>query len=465
MINKIKPDMSKKEKIEIFKELADSIRNNITARKRPLIVEFSGLPKAGKTTVVNSLALFLRRNKIPTAIITERATICPIKSKEHPDFNIWTSCSSLINMLDFKQNDKYHVIIIDRGIFDTLIWLSILNKRGKLNAEDLDVFRKFLTLDRWVKTIDLVICMKTSVEKALEREFKDLLTDIDGSIMNDEFLNQFLTVMDDTVDEYKDLFHNFTYMDTTETDTLTGVGNVISKVITCLEELSNEQLITIPRDAYTDKINILGYSGDRSNLAALERVIKQNKIVKRRSEAEESQDVIQLVVCTVITYKNLIAIITKKEIGDKRLHDKKTIWAGGHFQHDDADEYPELTVLKSMKNCLRRELAEEFELDYDSEPTPIWRGLVYDNTHHNSVKHLGVVFQVDIKDEIMMKSLNNRLFSELSGQGNFIEFVELKQETFNNDKMKLEPWSVDILKAHFDIDSLKVDDSVQTFLF
>ena len=127
-------------KIEYYKNLAKIIRTNIFSRKRPLIVEFTGLPKSGKTTVVNSLSLFLRRNDIPNIIVTERASVCPIKNKHHPDFNIWTACTSLVNILNYKQTNQYYVIIVDRGIFDALVWLNLLNKKGKLNDQDLSIF-------------------------------------------------------------------------------------------------------------------------------------------------------------------------------------------------------------------------------------------------------------------------------------------------------------------------------------
>jgi len=428
-------------------------------------VEFSGLPKAGKTTVVNSLALFLRRNKIPTVIVTERATVCPIKKKEHPDFNIWTGCTSLINMLNYKQRDDYFVIIIDRGIFDTLIWLNLLNKRGKLNENDLKVFSDFFLLDRWKLKIDLVICMKATVEKALEREFKDLLTDIPGTIMSEGFLTEFLEVMDFTIEKYRDQFNKLMVMDTSETKTLEGVENVISEVIKSLEILSNEELLTIPKKEFNEKLDFIGFESERSKFQILERIIMKNKKIVRRKDAEISDELVQIIVCSVFTYKNQIAIITKKEIGDKRLHNKKMIWAGGHLQFNDIDDYPELTLLKSMKNCLRRELEEEFEIDYDSEPTPLWKGIVFDNTHHKSLRHLGVVFQIDIKDEFMMRSLNNRTFKELSGQGNHIEFVDLTQKYFNNKEIMLEPWSNYILKNLFGIESQITEDSDQMVIF
>lgn len=455
----------KQKKIEYYKSLANTIRLNITSRKRPLIVEFSGLPKSGKTTVVNSLALFLRRNQIPTVIITERATVCPIKNKEHPDFNIWTGCTSLINMLNYKQRDDNYVIIIDRGIFDTLIWLNLLNQSGKLNDNDLKIFEDFFLLDRWRSKIDLVISMKTSIEKALEREFKDLLTDIEGSIMNKPFLTKFLSVMDFTIEKYGKQFNKLIEMDTSDTQTLEGVEKVISEVIQCLEILSNEELITIPIEHFKGKLDNVGFESDRVKLQVLERIIKKNQKIVRRKDAEDDINLIQVIVCAIFSYKGKIALITKKEIGDKRLHNKRMIWAGGHLQFIDADEYPELTILKSMKNCLKRELEEEFEIDYDSDITSNWKGIVYDNTHPRSLRHIGVVFQLEIKDEFMMRSLDKKLFKELSGQGNFIEFVDLTQEYFLENKIELEPWSVDILNSLYGIKTKTPKDSAQMVIF
>ncbi|NLT50787.1 MAG: hypothetical protein GXX85_07735 [Ignavibacteria bacterium] len=455
----------KKEKIEHYKRLAQTIKANITSRKRPLIVEFSGLPKSGKTTVVNSLALFLRRNEIPTIIITERATVCPIKNKEHPDFNIWTGCTSLINMLNYKQRDDYFVIIIDRGIFDTLIWLNLLNQSGKLNDNDLKTFENFFLLERWRTKVDLVICMKTSIEKSLEREFKDLLTDIEGSIMNKPFLTKFLEVMEYAVNTYKTKFKKLIEIDTSDMSTIVGVEKVISEVIQSLEILSNEELITIPKEHFKDKLDNIGFEKDRNKFQTLERIIKKHQKIVRRKDAEEDIGLVQIIVCAILTYKNKIAIVTKNEIGNRRLHNKKMIWAGGHLQFNDADEYPELTILKSMKNCLKRELQEEFEMDYDTDITSNWKGIVYDNTHPKSLLHLGVVFQIDIKDEFMMRTLDKKNFRELSGQGNYIEFVDLDQKYFRENNVELEPWSVDILSSLFNITTKITKDSSQMVIF
>ncbi len=64
-------------------------------QRRPIVIEFCGSPKAGKTSCINSLNIFLKRNGFKTAILSEHASFSPISDKYNPVFNVWT-CSSAI---------------------------------------------------------------------------------------------------------------------------------------------------------------------------------------------------------------------------------------------------------------------------------------------------------------------------------------------------------------------------------
>ena len=82
---------------------AENILHSLALRnaRRPLIVEFAGSPKAGKTTAINIVSLFLRRNGFTVEIFPERASISPlIRKKGHPDFNVWVSCGSLQGLIE-----------------------------------------------------------------------------------------------------------------------------------------------------------------------------------------------------------------------------------------------------------------------------------------------------------------------------------------------------------------------------
>ncbi len=101
--------------------------------KRPLIVEFSGLPKAGKTRTISILELFLKRNGFKVDVFIERASIAPIRTKGHLNFNTWVSCASLQGMLEALSKPELDVFILDRGVFDALVWTHWLAQTGKNN--------------------------------------------------------------------------------------------------------------------------------------------------------------------------------------------------------------------------------------------------------------------------------------------------------------------------------------------
>ncbi len=454
----------KKEKINTYKKFAEIIKNNLYQKKRPLIVEFAGLPKSGKTTVVNSLALFLRRNDIPCIVVKERASVCPINNKQHPDFNLWTSLTTLTNILNYKHSDKYFVIIVDRGIFDALVWLNLLNKIDKLNDSDLEQIEKFFLMKRWMKMIDLVISMKADVKIALDREFKDLLTDKGGRIMNHDFLTKLLEELENSTDKYKNYFKEIITMDTSSTNTIEGVEKVVSKVLERLESLSDEELVLIPKESYDKRINLIGFSEERKHFKTLERIVKNEFSLIKRSIAENETEYIQLISCVILKHKNKIAVFTKIEDSEKkRLHNKQMIWVGGHLQCDDVDELKNLTLNQSLINCLKRELDEELQLEITKRPT--YKGLVYSTTHPKSIIHLGIVYEYEINDDFLVKSLDQKTIIERTGKGSYVEFISLNQETISSYTNKIEPWSVAILKSLYGIKIPANKSESQLFMF
>ena len=63
--------------------------------RKPLVIEFAGVPKAGKTSTLNQVHGFLKRCGFRTEVVVERASVCPIRDKKHANFNIWTLASRL----------------------------------------------------------------------------------------------------------------------------------------------------------------------------------------------------------------------------------------------------------------------------------------------------------------------------------------------------------------------------------
>ena len=72
--------------------------------RKPLVIEFAGVPKAGKTTTLTQVQAFLKRCGFRTDVMVERASVCPIRDKKHANFNIWTLCTTLAQILEKTQN-------------------------------------------------------------------------------------------------------------------------------------------------------------------------------------------------------------------------------------------------------------------------------------------------------------------------------------------------------------------------
>jgi hypothetical protein len=126
---------------------------------RPLIIEFSGAPKAGKTRSIGGLELFLKRNGIKAEVFTERASIAPIKSKGHLNFNVWVSCASLQGMLEALYRDL-DVFILDRGVFDALVWNEWLEMTGKITPQEAAQVVQFFTMGRWTELLSSPVTQK-----------------------------------------------------------------------------------------------------------------------------------------------------------------------------------------------------------------------------------------------------------------------------------------------------------------
>jgi len=175
--------------------------------RRPIIIEFCGSPKSGKSSCITSLNIFLKRNGFKTKVLTERASVCPIANKFDPSFNIWTACSAITQLLNYFSNRmNIDVIIADRAIFDALCWFNWLLEHKHLDSNDYQKLVDFLTMNKWRSYIDLIYVFKANPDISLEREYAYLLTKEFGRIMNPQVLESYNESIDKTISMFR-LFH------------------------------------------------------------------------------------------------------------------------------------------------------------------------------------------------------------------------------------------------------------------
>ena len=432
----------KKKIIAELEQKAESILKRMGEIKRPVFIEFCGTPKAGKTTALSSLDLFLRRNGFKVEKIRERASVCPIPKKNHMHFNIWTSMATLNNMLVLLDSAN-DVVLIDRGIFDAMLWFFWMKNTARLTEIELKDIEQFICMDRWVSLIDIVFVLKVEYQTASNREFKDLLTLRTGSIMNERVINQYNTALEQAKEHFVDKFKYIECIDTTKT-TLVEVGEKITrKTLEILGASLDEKILVVPRTSVKELLTASGFMVSEGKGKQINQIIQERGKYIPRSEIEKSDDYVQPIPCGIIEHEGKILLLRRSEIDpNNRLHEKYVIWAGGHVREQDASE-------DTLVSGIKRELAEElFIKSQYSIDGPI--GFVYFPSSIKSRKHLGVVYKIKLVSDEVALGLDQTEFKERRGKsvsGTFQSPSQLKSYYSG-----MEQWSKSILEKYYKIE-------------
>jgi hypothetical protein len=130
-------------------------------------------------------------------------------------FNAWSACYALTHILEgLYHSDPYDIAILDRGLFDALVWFELLASQRKISDEDRDRIQAFFIIDKWRDPIDLVFLFTADAATSLERETAEKLTLEAGRAMNPEFLGELNDAYTAVRDKFAQRFHNFQPIDT-----------------------------------------------------------------------------------------------------------------------------------------------------------------------------------------------------------------------------------------------------------
>ncbi|MBP5591540.1 hypothetical protein J6Y50_06795 [bacterium] len=433
----------RKNVISSLKNLADTVRDlkNNHRQKRPIIIEFSGSPKAGKTSCINSLELFLRRNDFKVQIIQERASVCPVTDKQSPMFNYWTalmSLSGLIGTLENKKND-IDFLILDRGVFDSLCWFEWLVNTEKMEENDRDATEKFLLLDKFVKSIDIVFAFTVTPEKSIEREYAHLLTDKKGSIMNKKVLSQYSEAIRNTVEKKKEYF-NVLEIDTSKKDQDQVGKEVTELTLKTLKDMLMERIGYFPKneeikDIFADK-NVISFSEIKDKIP--------NISFDFRDIIEKNNEFIQPISVAIFLSKNKDKILVIKKNKNATSPDspekgKDLIYIGGHSRLEDKTGSNTNDFLSICKATLKREINEEIGISIALDRVnPV---CLYTKSDDKSKQHMAICFILNIDEEIKLR-LDPQELVQAKGTSKSGKFIPINEITMDS----LEDWSRTIIR-------------------
>lgn len=423
--------------------------------RRPLVIEFCGIPKSGKTTSLNALNTFLKRNGFKTKLLTERASVCPISKKTHPYFNIWTMTRSLSELLEtiFESGDSIDIILADRALFDSLIWFEWLSnnptpENPHLNSETYQAIVNMVTCEFMTKCIDLVLVFNSTPEKALEREYSTLLTETPGSIMNTNVLEGYQSAQAKVLAKYRSNFNDvFSIEENKDNDLNEKNYYVTNEVLNKLEDLVVEKILYF--DISDEDVLISGVSDNLFYKMS----DKCTPRFSSRAEVEE-KGYLHPIPIAVITNKDRDKVLVLKKDNksvseNSPEKDKLLLYSGGHVRKEDSilDESKKGSVIcdNAMRNALSRELYEELNESITfNEALPF---TIYTPDIPGSKKHLAICYIAEVDMDNM--KFNPSSYEHVKKKGNTksgkIFSIDELEEFYN----EFEDWSKLIIKHVF----------------
>ncbi len=186
--------------LKLLEHDAKQVLGGLKKDHRPIVVEFAGSPKAGKSTSIDILTHFFKRMGYKVWAPTEGA------SKRTPyhlrrdlvAFNTWTLNYAISELLLAYYNvDHHNLVILDRGPYDSLAWMRLLHAppdpmQSQLNSEELRIVNEYAVHPRWSKLISRVYLFECEPETSLKRENEHKLTRLGGTAMNPRMLEALL---------------------------------------------------------------------------------------------------------------------------------------------------------------------------------------------------------------------------------------------------------------------------------
>ena len=400
---------------------------------KPVIFEFAGIPKAGKTSTLNALQAFLKRCGFRVETVFDRTVLCPIRNNTHSDFDVWAACTTLAQILERThyppRPDDPDVLLLDRGLFDALCWLRLMGRLERIRPQERQAIENFLRMADWRRRISAIFVMLASPGDALQRGRELLPAEHrEGSIMNEPVLAQLLRATRETARSLKQEFRIF------EIDTSAGRKDGAKRIaemaaqlaLNVIEEHLREEVLSLPKENIERR-----FAGNRglnaSEATALVRLFARAGSYRPGDSIEPDKTRFEAFSVIVVRNKSgrVLRLRRKDPAGTNPPDEKLVIWTGGSVRkQDQAGGDPVL-------NCALREA--QAELGFGLEPHSLkLRGAVCCQPDgRETQKRVAIVYEWKVKTDAAATVLTRAEFFGRRGaavKGTFVRLRDLARD-------------------------------------
>jgi thymidylate kinase/predicted NUDIX family phosphoesterase len=424
----------------ILEQRAEALHSLLAFAPRAFVIEFAGTPKSGKSTSVEAIRHFFSRHGFRVHVLAERAAVCPIPMKGHLFFNTWCAASMLAELLANVEAEA-DIVIVDRGIFDALVWLTMQRQRGEVTHDEAQTIEAFLLLERWRALIDLVIVMNVSPEQALERENSQRITSKLGSIMNPDVLAVVSDSVKNAFEAYASKFKAAVDHNTSGTDIKEASSKLADKIIGLLSSFLNPNILVVAkRELVKLPLQDGGNFESKATGLAMACISEHGRFIPR-AQAERDDEYVQIIPCGILVHNQQIFVFQRKERDPKyALYGRTTILQATHVP-----ERTEQSTADLLTSSLRERISRSLFLSRVFSTDVVGYCWQPDDVSIN--RHFAMVYRVNIDNERTATDLRKKEFRSWRGHSVAGEFVTWEKLAEDKDELRLEAWSQTILRG------------------
>ena len=188
----------------------------------PYVIEFTGTPRTGKTTLIGNLRDFFKKKGYNVDVVEEFTTSKEYKEEIYPKLkneskktlNIEIPKYVLANLNTSIHNNP-DIIIVDRCLFDRLIWFNrLFLKDGLTKDEYNDLLKMYMRIIK--ENEDIIIATYADSITSLKRDYKANLSLAPRNFLNETNLGEYNRSLFSLEREANKNNLNFNLFDTTE---------------------------------------------------------------------------------------------------------------------------------------------------------------------------------------------------------------------------------------------------------
>ena len=229
-------------KLEVYK------MKMVLDNKKPYVIEFTGTPRTGKTTLIKNIEDFFKKCNFSVTVLEEFTTSDRYKKEIKP--RLKNEYESIVNMeipkyvledLNTAINKKPDVILIDRSLLDRMIWVERLYNKEGISKENYDNYiKEYIPIIR--NKINIIIGTYTDSLTALKRDYKANLSLEKRSFLSKKNVDEYNSALVNVNKISKNNNINFNMYDTTTKSEREVSFEIIDAILSDMRRVYIEEL-------------------------------------------------------------------------------------------------------------------------------------------------------------------------------------------------------------------------------